>query len=145
MQKAQSTLHGLLELSNHYLSKQTMSHGEEPGNPRETLMLMVQFITNEVENNRLGLPDILTAERDVTSPKAIYKEDYAKLPQDVKEKFEQVDCLIALANQAANEEQCEIGKHEKLINEIDDVDLERQYAKEKERLKENCWFHSHCS
>ena len=111
-----------------------MSHGEESGNPRETLMLMVQFITNEVENNRLGLPDILTAERDVTSPKAIYKEDYAKLPQDVKEKFEQVDRLIALANQAANEEQCEIGKHEKLINEIDDTDLERQYAKEKERL-----------
>ena len=64
-----------------------MSHGEESGNPRETLMLMVQFITNEVENSRLGLPDILTAERDVTSPKAIYKEDYAKLPQDVKEKF----------------------------------------------------------
>merc|ERR1712112_819208 len=68
------------------------------------------------------------------SLKAIYKGDYDKLPQDVKEKFEQVDSLIALANQAAKDEQCEMSKHEELIHGTDDADLKRQYFKEKERL-----------
>merc|ERR1712002_971658 len=52
----------------------------------------------------------------------------------VKEKFEQVDSLIALANQAAKDEQCEMDKHEELTHGTDDTDLKRQYFKEKERL-----------
>ena len=95
---------------------------------------MVQFLATEVENNALGLPEVLNMERTVNSPKAIYKGDFDKLPQEVKEKFEQVDSLIALANQAAKDEQCEMNKHEELTHGTDDTDIERQYFKEKERL-----------
>ena len=132
--KAQIALPELLDLAAHYLARQTQSQDEEPGSRREILQHMVQFLTTEVQNGTLSLPEVINMGRTEESPKAIYREDFDNLPQEVKDKFEQVDRLIMLANQAASEEELEMDKHKELTQGDDDANLQEQYVKERKKL-----------
>ena len=65
---------------------------------------MVEFLTSEVQSDSLSLPEVINAKRTPTSPKAIYSDDFDKLPQEVIYKFNQVDRMITHANQASSDE-----------------------------------------
>ena len=118
--KAAEALTDLLESATHYLDQEDLDENALPGNRREILSYMVEFLTEESENNTLGLPEIIDAERDPANQRAIYREEFDGLPQEVREKFHYVEQLITQANEADMEERREAEKHRELLGDTDD-------------------------
>ena len=69
VEKAAEALTDLLESATHYLDQEVLDENAPPGNRREILSYMVEFLTAEAESNTLGIPEIIDAERDPQTKK----------------------------------------------------------------------------
>ena len=132
--KAQKALTELLKLAADSLSTQESSSDNEPGSRVETLQPLVEFVTNEIQCGNLGLPEVANMARTEDSQTAIYSDDFEKLPQEVKDKFGQVEHLINSANHAASESASELNKYEELTQGDNDAALQAAYDAEIKKL-----------
>ena len=75
------------------------------GTPENTLTSIGNFLNEVVENECIELPNIIDEEREAgNDDQSIYRSDFDKLPQDVKDCYAEAAKLIVQANQAEQEE-----------------------------------------
>ena len=75
------------------------------GTPEHTMTSIGNFLNEVVENERVELPNIIDEEREAgNDDQLIYRTEYDKLPQDVKDCYAEAAKLIVQANQAEQEE-----------------------------------------
>lgn len=83
----------------------------EVGTPDHTMALLGEMLNNIVDNNTIGLPNIIEQERGANEDQEIYQSDFDKIPQDVKILFSEAAKLVMKATQAKHEESDAIGDY----------------------------------
>ena len=66
----------------------------------EILTLLADFLTKEAESETLALPEIQDDPRVTSNPNKLSRDEFNTLPQDIQDKFTQVEQLIDQANLA---------------------------------------------
>merc|ERR1712120_53314 len=81
------------------------------GTADHTMALLGELLNNIVENNTIGLPNIIEQERGANEDQEIYRSDFDKIPQDVKILFSEAAKLVLKATQAKHEESDALGDY----------------------------------
>ena len=74
------------------------------GTADHTMSLLGELLNNIVDNGTIGLPEIIEQERGANEDQEIYRSDFDKIPQDVKNLFTEAAKLVLQATQAKHEE-----------------------------------------
>ena len=94
LDKASEASQDLLEATNKALSEETSDENSLPADNHEILTLLADFLTKEAESDTLALPEIQDDPKDTSNPKELSRDEFNTLPQDIQDKFTQVEQLI---------------------------------------------------